>query len=191
MPALTAELDGLASVRSKLAGNDGSRLPVELADGQMVESVLLPRDGLCVSTQVGCCVCMTGKIRQVTGMEILAQVVLARRLRAMKKVVFTGMGEPAHNLDNMLEAIDLLGAEGNIGQKNLVFPTVGDPRVFEALPQQRAKPALALRTTKAKLREHQNCVGRTDRTWRETHSRHQLSDPASMEAAQGHQRQRR
>ncbi|ANY15222.1 RNA methyltransferase [Bordetella pseudohinzii] len=162
MPALTAELAGLARVRSEHAGSDGSRLLVELADGQMVESVLLPRGGLCVSTQVGCAVgcrfCMTGKsglIRQITSMEILAQVVLARRLRAVKKVVFMGMGEPAHNLDNVLEAIDLLGAEGNIGHKNLVFSTVGDPRVFEALPRQRIKPALALslHTTKAALRE--------------------------------------
>lgn len=163
VPALTAELDGLARIRSEHAGNNGSRLLVELADGQMVESVLLPRDGLCVSTQVGCAVgcrfCMTGKsglIRQVSSMEILAQVVLARRLRAVKKVVFMGMGEPAHNLDNVLEAIDLLGTEGNIGHKNLVFSTVGDLRVFEALPQHRVKPALALslHTTKAGLREH-------------------------------------
>jgi 23S rRNA (adenine2503-C2)-methyltransferase len=163
VPALTAELDGLARIRSEHAGSDGSRLLVELADGQMVESVLLPRDGLCVSTQVGCAVgcrfCMTGKsglIRQVTSMEILAQVVLARRQRAVKKVVFMGMGEPAHNLDNVLEAIDLLGTEGNIGHKNLVFSTVGDLRVFDALPRQRVKPALALslHTTKAELREH-------------------------------------
>ena len=163
MPALTADLDGLARIRSEHPGNDGTRLLVELADGQMVESVLLPRDGLCVSSQVGCAVgcrfCMTGKsglIRQVTSMEILAQVVLARRLRVVKKVVFMGMGEPAHNLDNVLEAIGLLGTDGNIGHKNLVFSTVGDPRVFEALPQQRVKPALALslHTTKTELREH-------------------------------------
>lgn len=163
VPALTAELGGLARIRSEHAGHDGSRLLVELADGQMVESVLLPRDGLCVSTQVGCAVgcrfCMTGKsglIRQVSSMEILAQVVLARRLRAVKKVVFMGMGEPAHNLGNVLEAIDLLGTEGNIGHKNLVFSTVGDLRVFEALPRQRVKPALALslHTTMAELREH-------------------------------------
>ncbi|VVE31355.1 rRNA methyltransferase [Pandoraea pneumonica] len=163
LPALTAELDGLARVRSEHTGSDGSRLLVELADGQMVESVLLPRDGLCVSTQVGCAVgcrfCMTGKsglIRQISSMEILAQVVLARRLRAVKKVVFMGMGEPAHNLDNVLEAIDLLGTEGNIGHKNLVFSTVGDQRVFDALPRQRIKPALALslHTTKADLRAH-------------------------------------
>ncbi|MDD0843985.1 RNA methyltransferase [Pseudomonas sp. Gutcm_11s] len=164
LPQLSAELEGLASVHSEHPGADGSsRLLVSLADGQMVESVLLPRGGLCVSSQVGCAVacrfCMTGKsglLRQVSSAEIAAQVVLARRRRSVNKVVFMGMGEPAHNLDNVLEAIDLLGTDGGIGHKNLVFSTVGDPRVFERLPQQRVKPALALslHTTKAELREH-------------------------------------
>jgi 23S rRNA (adenine2503-C2)-methyltransferase len=150
-------------VRSEHPAADGSvRLLVELNDGQMVESVLLPRDGLCVSTQVGCAVgcvfCMTGKsglLRQVGSAEIAAQVALARRYRPVKKVVFMGMGEPAHNLDNVLEAIDLLGTDGGIGHKNLVFSTVGDPRVFERLPQQRVKPALALslHSTDAALRQ--------------------------------------
>jgi 23S rRNA (adenine2503-C2)-methyltransferase len=65
-----------------------------------------------------------------------------------------GMGEPAHNLDNVLEAIELLGTGGNIGHKNLVFSTVGDARVFERLPQGAVKPALALslHTTRADLR---------------------------------------
>src|SRR5665811_1027539 len=65
-----------------------------------------------------------------------------------------GMGEPAHNLDNVLEAIQLLGTQGNIGHKNLVFSTVGDLRVFERLPMETVKPALALslHTTDATLR---------------------------------------
>jgi 23S rRNA (adenine2503-C2)-methyltransferase len=121
--------------------NEGvARLLVKLADGQMVESVLLPRGGLCVSTQVGCAVgcmfCMSGRAglqRQLGSAEIVAQVVLARRRRAVSKVVFMGMGEPAHNLDNVLEAIELLGTQGNIGHKNLVLSTVGDLRVFERL----------------------------------------------------------
>lgn len=163
LPALTEELDNLARLRSEHPAADGSaRLLVGLADGQMVESVLLPRDGLCVSSQVGCAVgcvfCMTGKsglLRQVGSLEIVAQVALARRYRKVKKVVFMGMGEPAHNLDNVLEAIDLLGTDGGIGHKNLVFSTVGDPRVFERLPQQRVKPALALslHSSRAELRE--------------------------------------
>ncbi|WP_312917181.1 RNA methyltransferase [Stutzerimonas kunmingensis] len=163
LPALSAEIDGLARLRSEHPAADGSaRLLVELADGQMVESVLLPRDGLCVSSQVGCAVgcvfCMTGKsglLRQLGSAEIVAQVALARRFRPVKKVVFMGMGEPAHNLENVLEAIDLLGTDGSIGHKNLVFSTVGDIRVFERLPQQRVKPALALslHSTDAALRQ--------------------------------------
>ncbi len=163
LPALSAEIDGLARLRSEHPAADGSaRLLVELADGQMVESVLLPRDGLCVSSQVGCAVgcvfCMTGKsglLRQLGSAEIVAQVALARRFRPVKKVVFMGMGEPAHNLDNVLEAIDLLGTDGGIGHKNLVFSTVGDMRVFGRLPQQRVKPALALslHSTDAALRQ--------------------------------------
>ena len=155
LPALEADLAGLAQLESAHPGDDGSeRLLVKLGDGQLVESVLLLPDrtpGLCVSTQVGCAVgcvfCMTGKsglLRQLSTAEIVAQVALARRYRPGKKVVFMGMGEPAHNLDNVLEAINLLGTEGGIGQRNLVFSTVGDPRVFERLPQQQIKPALAL-----------------------------------------------
>jgi 23S rRNA (adenine2503-C2)-methyltransferase len=162
LPALEAELAGLVRLQSEHPGEDGSaRLLVGLGDGQTVESVLLPRDGVCVSTQVGCAVgclfCMTGRdglLRQVTSGEIVAQVVLARTKRLVKKVVFMGMGEPAHNLDNVMEAIALLGTAGGIGHKNLVFSTVGDPRVFERLPQGPVKPALALslHTTKDALR---------------------------------------
>ena len=162
LPEIESQLQALVTLREQHPGEDGSaRLLVGLQDGQSVESVLLPRDGLCVSTQVGCAVgcvfCMTGReglVRQVGSAEIVAQVALARTLRPVKKVVFMGMGEPSHNLDQVLEAIDLLGTAGNIAHKNLVFSTVGDERVFERLPQQQVKPALALslHTTRADLR---------------------------------------
>jgi 23S rRNA (adenine2503-C2)-methyltransferase len=162
LPALIEELNGLARLHSEQVGEDASvRQLVELADGQMVESVLLPRDGLCVSTQVGCAVgcvfCMTGRDglrRQLASAEIVAQVALARSRRPVKKVAFMGMGEPAHNLDNVIEAIELLGTAGAVGHKNLVFSTVGDRRVFERLPRGKVKPALALslHSTNAELR---------------------------------------
>jgi 23S rRNA (adenine2503-C2)-methyltransferase len=165
LPALVDDLAGLARLRSEHPAGDGSaRLLVELADGQTVESVLLPRGGLCVSTQVGCAVgcvfCMTGQgglARQLGSAEIVAQVALARSLRPVSKVVLMGMGEPAHNLDNVMAAIELLGNEGAIGHKNIVLSTVGDERVFERLqqlPVGRVRPALALslHTTKAGLR---------------------------------------
>jgi 23S rRNA (adenine2503-C2)-methyltransferase len=152
LPVFMADLDGLARIASRHPGQDGSmRLLVELADGQTCESVLLLRDGLCVSSQIGCAVgcrfCMTGQsglLRQIGSAEIVAQVALARTLRPVKKVVFMGMGEPAHNLANVMEAIEFLGTAGNIGHKNLVFSTVGDERVFERLPIGPVKPALAL-----------------------------------------------
>jgi 23S rRNA (adenine2503-C2)-methyltransferase len=152
LPGIMAEFDAVARIASRHPAADGSvRLLVELRDGQTCESVLLPRGGLCVSTQVGCAVgcrfCMTGQgglLRQMGSAEIVAQVAIARAERAVNKVVFMGMGEPAHNLDHVLEAIEFLGTAGNVGHKNLVFSTVGDERVFQRLPQGPVKPALAL-----------------------------------------------
>ncbi len=162
LEALLAELSSLVTLCSAHDASDGAtRQLLRLSDGQTIESVLLPRGGLCVSSQVGCAVgcvfCMTGRdglLRQLSDAEIVAQVALARRQRAVKKVVFMGMGEPAHNLDNVLSAIQLLGTAGAIAHKNLVFSTVGDLRVFDRLPAERVKPALAvsLHSTRAELR---------------------------------------
>ncbi len=162
LPQLSEKLSNLLRLQSSHRSEDGSvRWLLALQDGQTVETVGLPREGVCVSSQVGCAVgcvfCMTGKeglIRQVGSAEIVAQVAFARLHRPVKKVVFMGMGEPAHNLDNVLEAIDLLGTVGNIAHKSLVFSTVGDARVFERLPLGEVKPALALslHSTQAKLR---------------------------------------
>lgn len=162
LPELTEALRQLLRLQSTHPAEDGSvRWLLALQDGQTVETVGLPREGVCVSSQVGCAVgcvfCMTGReglIRQVGSAEIVAQVAFARSHRPVKKVVFMGMGEPAHNLDNVMEAIEVLGTVGNIAHKSLVFSTVGDPRVFENLPLGLVKPALAvsLHTTRADLR---------------------------------------
>ena len=173
LPGIEAELAGLARLASAHPAADGSaRLLVALADGQSVETVLLPPEraqAVCVSTQVGCAVgcvfCMTGQgglLRQMGSAEIVAQVVLARQRlgaeRPLRKVVFMGMGEPAHNLDAVMDAIQLLGTAGGIGHKQLVLSTVGDPRLFDrlaALAPADVKPALALslHTSKPPLRE--------------------------------------
>lgn len=162
--ALDEELDGLARVvTSKPSDDGGEGLVVELASGHRVESVLLPGDSLCVSTQVGCAVgctfCSTGTLgleKQLSAEEILAQVVLARRQRPVRRVVFMGMGEPAHNLEAVTEAIQHLGRYGDLGRKDLVFSTVGDPPVFDRLAEEGVRPALALSlhtTDEAKRRE--------------------------------------
>ncbi len=152
IPAIAAELDAVASVASVHAGEDASeRLLVSLADARSIETVRLPSSSLCASTQVGCAVgcafCMTGReglVRNLTTLEILAQVALARRRGHVRRVVFMGMGEPAHNLDHVFEAIDALIAWGSIGRKNLVISSVGDRRLFARLREREVQPALAL-----------------------------------------------
>ena len=148
-----SKLDGLARVVSEHPSDegDGARLVVELRDGRQIESVLLPRDGVCISTQVGCAVgcsfCMTGTLgleRQLDTGEILAQVVLARRRQSVRRVVFMGMGEPSHNLPAVLEAVTVLTRQGNLRRKELVVLTVGDLRTFEAMAANPVRPALAL-----------------------------------------------
>jgi 23S rRNA (adenine2503-C2)-methyltransferase len=162
LPQLSSDLSQLVQLQSEHPAEDGSvRWLLALSDGQTLETVGLPRDGVCISSQVGCAVgcvfCMTGRdglIKQVGSAEMVAQVAFARTKRVVKKVVFMGMGEPAHNLDNVMEAIDVLGTVGNIAHKSLVFSTVGDARVFERLPQGLVKPALAvsLHSSRADLR---------------------------------------
>ena len=142
----------LARMVSNHPGASGERLLLELSDGEWVESVLLPREGGCVSTQIGCAVgcvfCMTGKsglVRQLSDAEIVAQVMLARASRPeTKKVVFMGMGEPSHNLRNVLSALRFLAEYGDFGHKNLVLSTVGDDRLFDELFASDVRPALAV-----------------------------------------------
>ena len=154
LPELYAIVDGALVVADShhAEEKDSLKLLFKLHDGHTIESVLLPRDGVCVSSQVGCAVgcvfCMTGKsglIRQLTDLEIVAQVIVAKQLRPQtRKVVFMGMGEPSHNLKNVLSAIDFLGRYSQIPHKNLVLSTVGDQRVFDALGEMDVKPALAI-----------------------------------------------
>jgi 23S rRNA (adenine2503-C2)-methyltransferase len=108
-----------------------------LADGEKIETVLMRFTGrvtACISSQVGCamgCVfCATGQMgytRHLTPGEIVAQAVhVARELRdlsprasglspehdvaqpRLRNVVLMGMGEPLHNYDAVMQAIDIL-----------------------------------------------------------------------------------
>ncbi len=113
-----------------------------LPDGQGIETVLMQyreRRTLCISTQAGCamgCVfCATGQMgyrRNLTSGEIVEQVLyFARRLSAINEkvtnVVVMGMGEPFHNYDGTLAAIDRLNdPEGfALGARRFTISTVG------------------------------------------------------------------
>lgn len=154
LPQIKNEIESVLKVVDQHQGEERASLKLlfQLKDGHTIESVLLPREGVCVSSQVGCAVgcvfCMTGQsglIRQLTDLEIVAQVIEAKRLRPeTRKVVFMGMGEPSHNLKNVMSAINFLGSYSQIPHKNLVLSTVGDQRVFDALKVSAVKPALAI-----------------------------------------------
>ncbi len=97
------------------------------------------RRTLCISTQAGCamgCVfCATGQMgfkRHLSSGEIVAQVMYYARLlheeeSAVTNIVLMGMGEPFHNYDNTMMAIDqLTDADGyNFGPRRFTISTVG------------------------------------------------------------------
>ncbi|MCX6945952.1 MAG: 23S rRNA (adenine(2503)-C(2))-methyltransferase RlmN [Opitutales bacterium] len=115
-----------------------------LADSHRVETVLMRFTGrvtACLSSQVGCamgCVfCATGQMgytRHLTPGEIVAQAVhVARALRAarephrLRNVVLMGMGEPLHNYEAVMQAVDILGDEAGLalGAERITLSTVG------------------------------------------------------------------
>ena len=113
-----------------------------LKDGTAIETVLMrynQRRTLCISTQVGCamdCVfCATGQMgykRNLSSGEIVEQVLFfARKLADLNErvtnVVIMGMGEPFHNYDATLAAIDRLNQSNgfNLGARHFTISTVG------------------------------------------------------------------
>lgn len=109
-------------------GSDGTRKYLfNLGDGHAVESVLIPIEGrntLCISSQVGCAMacefCLTGTFkltRNLTTAEIVNQIMAVRHDvresgEEIRNVVMMGMGEPLHNLDNVIPAIQIM-IDGN------------------------------------------------------------------------------
>lgn len=115
-----------------------------LDDDHRIETVLMRFTGrvtACISSQVGCamgCVfCATGQMgytRHLTPGEIVAQAVhIARALRTarephrLRNVVLMGMGEPLHNYDAVMQAVDILRDEAGLalGAGRITLSTVG------------------------------------------------------------------
>jgi 23S rRNA (adenine2503-C2)-methyltransferase len=134
----------IGDIVSTQRSSDGQTRKVlfQMADGQFIETVLMGyerRRTLCISTQAGCamgCVfCATGQMgfmRHLTAGEIIGQVIyFARELAAQDQhvtnIVVMGMGEPLHNYDNTLAAVDTLTdpAGFNLGARKITISTVG------------------------------------------------------------------
>lgn len=139
----TFDFSGLEPVRS-LDSQDGQtrKTVFKLAGGHLIEAVLMRYDRrrtLCISTQAGCamgCVfCATGQMgfkQHLSSGQIVAQVMYyARMLRDdgldVTNIVVMGMGEPFHNYDNTLAAVDRLNDRDgyNFGARRFTISTVG------------------------------------------------------------------
>lgn len=141
--------------------------------GMLIEAVILRiatgRTTLCVSSQVGCAAacefCATGKMgiaRNLSTDEILDQVVRAGQLladegRALRNIVFMGMGEPFHNESSLYRAIErLISPEYfNISPTKILVSTVGIAdamlRCVECFPK--VNLALSLHSVRQDIRE--------------------------------------
>lgn len=114
----------------------------KLQDGLQIETVLMQyesRRTLCISSQAGCALgctfCATGQMglkRNLSSGEILEQVLyFARELHGrgekLSNIVLMGMGEPFHNYDACMKAIDQLNDKNgmNIGARRFTISTVG------------------------------------------------------------------
>ena len=137
---------GVLPTALETASSDGftHKYLLALHDAEKIETVLMRFTGrvtACVSSQVGCamgCVfCATGQMgytRHLSPGEIVAQAVhVARALRTardpqrLRNIVLMGMGEPLHNYDAVMTAIDILRDETGLalGAERITLSTVG------------------------------------------------------------------
>jgi 23S rRNA (adenine2503-C2)-methyltransferase len=143
---------------------DGTiKLLIGLPGGQAVESVLMPafrpdRAAGCISSQVGCAMgcdfCASargGLTRNLTAGEIVEQFLHLRHQanslgRRLASLVFMGMGEPLHNLSNVLAAIERIAHPdlGNLGWRHITVSTVGIVPAIDALAAANIPVHLAL-----------------------------------------------
>ncbi|MBL8755534.1 MAG: radical SAM protein [Planctomycetes bacterium] len=141
----------VTKVARETRSKDGTvKLLLELRDGKKVETVAMPIGACCVSTQVGCAVgcrfCASGLFgveRHLSSDEIVEQIVHARRVMPIDRIVFMGMGEPSHNLDNVMHAVERIRDEVLISPKKQTFSTVGGVKPLERMRTFAVKPCLA------------------------------------------------
>jgi len=137
------------TVRHRRADDGTDKLLIELSDGGRIECVVLReevRRTACISTQVGCamgCVfCasgLDGVERNLTGGEIVEQMLLLQRClkegERLSHIVVMGMGEPLANLDRLLPALDLASDPAGLGisGRRITISTVGLPTAIRRL----------------------------------------------------------
>lgn len=144
-PALAGRVENDLACRPgrvvrRMAQDGVVKFVTRLSDGLEIESVVIPmfrRYTLCVSSQVGCRMgcrfCETGRmglVRSLTAAEIVGQLFAARHelgYNNVRNVVFMGMGEPLDNLDQVVQAIRVMGDQRglDISRRHITVSTAG------------------------------------------------------------------
>jgi len=135
---------------------------VKLADGMVVESVLIPaekRITACISSQVGCSLdckfCATARLKRMRNLnpeEIYDQVVVIKEQaeayfgRPLTNIVLMGMGEPLLNYNNVLAALEkITSPQGlNMSAKRITLSTVGLAKMIKKMADDEVKFNLAV-----------------------------------------------
>jgi len=140
--ASSCRVSAAPAERIEVSADGTEKFLFRLADGEAVESVLIPdedRRTLCISSQVGCALecgfCATGAMgfrRDMTAAEIIHQACFAARRLAergerLSNVVFMGMGEPLRNVAEVSRAIEVLLSQDGFGLsgKRVTVSTAG------------------------------------------------------------------
>ncbi len=123
-----------------LNAHDGTKkYLIELYDKKRVEAVFIPeekRKTVCISTQVGCALgcrfCATGLMnfeRNLLAGEIASEVQLIQLDIGAKptNVVFMGMGEPLLNVQEVMQAVEIISSSIGLGisQRHITISTAG------------------------------------------------------------------
>ncbi|CAI9092902.1 OLC1v1028260C1 [Oldenlandia corymbosa var. corymbosa] len=166
-----AEFKALALKDIRTAADGTRKMLFTLGDGQVIETVVIPcergRNTVCVSSQVGCAMncqfCYTGRMglrRNLSTAEIVEQAVLARRLLssevgAITNVVFMGMGEPLHNIENVMKAAEIMVDEQGLhfSPRKVTVSTSGlVPQLKRFLRESKCALAVSLNATTDEIR---------------------------------------
>jgi 23S rRNA (adenine2503-C2)-methyltransferase len=158
--------DELQTVRVLGAEDTTRKYLFRLADGNLIESVLIPaspaldgeasdRRTLCVSTQVGCAYgckfCASGLdgwSRNLHPGEIVDQVMRVEELcgERINNLVFMGMGEPLANYANLMKAVQIINAPWGVelGARHITISTSGLAPQIRKLADQPLQVRLAI-----------------------------------------------
>ncbi|XP_054775817.1 uncharacterized protein LOC129284381 isoform X1 [Prosopis cineraria] len=166
-----AEFRALSLKEIRTASDGTRKILFTLDDGLVIETVIIPcdrgRNTVCVSSQVGCAMncqfCYTGRMgltRHLTAAEIVEQAVFARRLLTSEvglitNVVFMGMGEPLHNIDNVIKAADIMVHEQGLhfSPRKVTVSTSGlVPQIRRFLHESNCALAVSLNATTDEVR---------------------------------------